>query len=248
MEKTLDVACKLYMSNGNHCREEMVKISAWRAPTVTVPKPWLGGHNDRQQMSHNNFLLHRDWASLGRFWYNVVPEPTKFPLIISGDSSYGVTDLQNLNCDGFIDNHNTHTKKKRFAVRVGYVGSMYNGYGRRPDTRGHRNVEVDVEKAFGSGCFGSGRTSVNVSAISQVVTVEGDGFDNPEAIIRRMYRSEPILSGRMAAYQCVRVPDKFTISDRILWRRYLSVIPLNKGDYVGGFDIDVDFINDTLQR
>lgn len=218
-----------------------------RIPIVTIPKMW-GGDSDRLQLSHNNFLLHRDWASLGRFWYNVVAKTTtELSPVINGDSSFGITSLQNLS-EGFIDGHETHTRRKRFAMRVGYVGSMYNGYNRNPDVRGHRNVEIDIEKAFGSGSFGSGRTPVYVSAINQVVTVDGDCFDNPEAIFRRMRRSEPILSGRMAVYDCVRVPDKFTISDRILWRRYLSVIPLNKGDFAGGFDFDIDFINDALQR
>lgn len=213
---------------------------------MTHPKKWLCAAGQKLKMSHNNFFLHRDWASLGRFWYNVVGNTTDLSPIIAGDSSFGVTDLGVLNRDG-IDEKSS-SKRKRFALRIGYVGTMYNGYIREPNVRGHRNVEIDVEKAFGSGCFGSGRTQVYVSAISQVVTVEGDQFDNSEAIILRMRRSEPIMSGRLAVYQCVRVPDNFVVTDKTLWRRYLCVIPLNEGHYVGGFDIDIDFINETLRR
>lgn len=56
-----------------------------------------------------------------------------------------------------------------------------------------------------------------------------------------------LLSGRLAVYDCVRVPKKFHARSSATWRRYLYLFPLNTGEF-SGFDIDIEFVNNALKR
>jgi hypothetical protein len=204
------------------------------------------------RLSHNDFLRSRDWKFASRFWSDVVRNSSDNIPFITGDKEFGVTNLTELNKAGmrgeFFSKDLRYSNKRTFAIRVGYVGTLYNGYQRQTNAEGVRTVEDDLKVAVGNFAYGAGRTDASVSAISQVVSLVGNIDDTAELLLERMRASEPVLSGRLAVYGCVRVPKKFNARSSATWRRYLYMLPLNEGHFPGGVDIDIEFFDKALRR
>lgn len=186
------------------------------------------------------FFKNRDWKAVSNFWYHNVRSPTP---LITGDSKYGVTDLKNLEYK-----FDQQSKYRRFALRIGYVGTMYNAYQRsRFEVKGEVKVEHDLDTALGKQAFCQRLTKPNVSAISQIVSLPGTNKDTTDTILEKARNCLPVCVGRLAVYDCVNVVTSFVAMEGITWRRFLYVFPLNEGLY-DGVDIDVDFVNKALQR
>jgi hypothetical protein len=204
------------------------------------------------RLSHNDFLRSRDWKFASRFWSDVVRNSSDNIPFITGDKEFGVTNLTELNKAGmrgeFFSKDLRYSNKRTFAIRVGYVGTLYNGYQRQTNAEGVHTVEDDLKVAVGNFAYGAGRTDASVSAISQVVSLVGNIDDTAELLLERMRASEPVLSGRLAVYGCVRVPKKFNARSSATWRRYLYMLPLNEGHCPGGVDIDIEFFDKALRR
>ena len=190
------------------------------------------------------FISNRNWKSLAPFWFNVVGNPLKSLPHLTEDDKFGVTDLHQIRPEERKENNQ---QTRRFAFRVGYVGTMFNGYESKALST-HRSVEGDLKTAAGYAAYGAGRTGRYVSAISQVVTMTCQNTDTREILLDKMRQSEPVLSGRLAVYDCVRVSKTFAAPTSVMWRRYFCMVPLNVGVLGGGFDIDVDFVNEAFQR
>lgn len=204
------------------------------------------------RLSHNDFLRSRDWKLASRFWSYVVRNSSDTIPFITGDKAFGVTNLIELNEAGmrgeFFSKDLRYSTKRTFAIRVGYVGTLYNGYQRQTNAEGVHTVEDDLKVAVGSFAYGAGRTDASVSAISQVVSLVGNIDDTAELLLERMRASEPVTSGRLSVYGCVRVPKKFNARSSATWRRYLYMLPLNEGNCSGGVDIDIEFLDRALRR
>ena len=190
------------------------------------------------------FIANRQWKSLPPFWFNVVADPLKSLPHLAEDDKFGVTDLRPIRLE---ERRESNFNTRRFALRVGYVGTMFNGYESKTLST-HRSVEGDLKTAAGYAAYGAGRTGRYVSAISQVVTMSCQPTDIPEKLVEKMRQSEPVLSGRLAVYDCLRVPNSFSAPKAVMWRRYFCMVPLNVGNLSGGYDIDVDFVNEAFQR
>jgi hypothetical protein len=202
--------------------------------------------------SHTFFFRERDWNRVEEYWTSVVGSRDLPPYII-GDSEYGVTDLTALHEAGarseFSHNDARYQKRHTFALRIGYVGTKYNGFQRQKGVPGVHTVEDDIKIALGYKTYCAGRTDADVSAVSQVINFksEKEGMSS-DMFLRRMQESEPCISGRLQVYDCKRVPKKFNARSMATWRRYLYLVPLNSGAYEGGYDVDVKFANDVLSR
>lgn len=205
-----------------------------------------------QRMSHNDFLWSRDWSLAAKFWADVVRRSSNDVPFVMGDSEFGVTNLNEVHAAGtrgeFTSADYRYSKRLTFALRIGYVGSLYNGYQRQANVKGVHTVEDDLKVALGLTSYGAGRTDANVSAVSQVISVICPKENTAKILLQRMRSSEPVLAGRLAVFDCVRVPKKFNARSCATWRRYLYMLPLNTGDFKGGFDIDIDFVNGALKR
>jgi tRNA U38,U39,U40 pseudouridine synthase TruA len=140
-------------------------------------------------------------------------------------------------------------KRKTFAMRIGYDGASYNGYQSQKGTVGIRTVEEELFDALGGRtCCAAGRTDADVSAISQIISFNTYDDVTADSLLMDVRASEPVISGRLAAFECVRVPRRFHSLFGATWRRYLYVMPLNRGIYNGGVDVDVSFINTALSQ
>ena len=207
---------------------------------------------NRERMSHNDFLWSRDWSLVSKFWADIIRHSSNDMPFVMGDSEFGVTDLNEVNAAGlrgeFTSTNLRFSSRLTFALRIGYVGSLYNGYQRQANVKGVHTVEDDLKLALGVTAYGAGRTDANVSAVSQVISLICQKENTAEMILQRMRSSEPVMAGRLAVYDCVRAPKKFNARSCATWRRYLYMLPLNTGNCKGGFDIDIDFVNDALNR
>jgi hypothetical protein len=227
--------------------ESLIKMpSRLRCNTCSKPQRRMNGGYYLQHGSiemRDPFIANRQWKSLAPFWFNVVANPLQSLPHLAEDDKFGVTDLRPIRLEARKEsNFNT----RRFALRVGYVGTMFNGYESKTLST-HRSVEGDLKSAAGYAAYGAGRTGRYVSAISQVVTMSCQPTDSPEKLVEKMRQSEPVLSGRLAVYDCLRVPNSFSAPNSVMWRRYFCMVPLNVGN-LSGFDIDVNFVNEAFQR
>lgn len=229
-------------------------VARWSVRKVSLSMS-VSDANERgilDRLSHNDFLRSRDWKFASRFWSDVVRNSSDNIPFITGDKEFGVTNLTDLNNAGMRGEFSSldlrYSNKRTFAIRVGYVGTMYNGYQRQTNVEGVHTVEDDLKVAVGNFAYGAGRTDASVSAISQVVSLVGKIDDTAELLLERMRASEPVMSGRLAVYGCVRVPKKFNARSSATWRRYLYMLPLNVGGCPGGVDIDIDFLDRALRR
>lgn len=206
----------------------------------------------QQKLSHNEFLRSRDWKLVENFWSAVVRNSSNMMPFITGDKEFGVTNLEELYDAGmrgeFKSKDLRYSKRRTFALRVGYVGKKYNGFQRQVNVKGVHTVEDDLIVSLGCTPYGAGRTDADVSAVSQIVSMIGNTDETSENVLNRTRASEPVISGRLAIYDCVRVPKKFNARSSATWRRYLYMLPLNVGVHPYGFDIDTDFVNDALGR
>ena len=203
------------------------------------------------RMSHYDFLKDRRWQIVEQFWSDTVKESLSLQPFIEGDERFGVTNLDDINHAGmrgeFLSKDQRYCNKRTFAVRIGYVGTMYNGYQRQNNVPDVHTVEDDLKEILGVNAYGAGRTDADVSAVSQVVSMSGKIDDTSEGLFEKMKASNAVLSGRLAVYGCVRVPKKFNARSCATWRRYLYLLPLNVGEY-SGFDIDIDFVSEAFKR
>jgi hypothetical protein len=200
----------------------------------------MGRRNMSSKHFFSEFFKNRDWDAVANFWYHNVRSPSP---LITGDSKYGVTDVKTLEYN--LDQRSSY---RRFALRIGYVGTMYTGYQRSKfEVKSDVKVEHDLDTALGKQAFCQRMTKPNVSAISQVVTLPGTIKDSCETIVEKARNCLPVCVGRLAVYDCVSVITSFKAPEGVTWRRFLYVFPLNEGEF-NGVDIDVEFVNKALQR
>jgi hypothetical protein len=207
-------------------------------------KPFYVSTLGRRNMSSKNFFdaffKNRNWDAVANFWYHNVRSSTP---LITGDSKYGVTDMKTLEYS--FDQQSSY---RRFALRIGYVGTMYTAYQRsRHEVKGEVKVEHDLDTALGKQAFCQRMTKPNVSAISQIVTLPGTLKDTTDTILEKARDCLPVCVGRLAVYDCVNVITSFKATEGVTWRRFLYLFPLNEGEF-NGVDIDVDFVNKALKR
>ena len=201
--------------------------------------------------SHYEFMKNRKWRKVEQFWSDIVRNSATLLPFIEGDENFGVTNLKELNKAGergeFASKDIRYSNRRTFAIRIGYVGTLYNGFQRQANVENVYTVEDDLKNMIGGAAYGAGRTDAEVSAVSQVVSITGKIDDTAEKLLIKFRACDAVLSGRLAVYDCVRVPKKFNARSCATWRRYLYLLPLNEGS-LGGFDIDVDFVNEALKR
>jgi tRNA U38,U39,U40 pseudouridine synthase TruA len=186
------------------------------------------------------------------YWTRVVTSSVLPPYVV-GDSEYGVTNLNALNAAGargeFLNRNERYTNRQTFALRIGYVGTRYNGFQKQNNVAGVHTVEDDIKIALGCYTCAAGRTDADVSAVSQVVSfIKTKENVSSEALLERMRASEPCIEGRLNVYDCARVPRKFNARASATWRRYLYVIPLNTGPQPGGHDVDIEYAGKVLAK
>lgn len=226
-----------------------LRQTAFLSTSPSLGAEYLDRHRGR--MSHYNFLNDRKWQMVEQFWSDTVKDSSTLQTFIEGDSRFGVTNLEEINRAGlrgeFLSKDQRYSNRRTFAVRIGYVGTMYNGYQRQNKVSDVYTVEDDLKEMLGVNAYGAGRTDADVSAVSQVVSLAGKIDDDSEGLLKKMKSSDAVLSGRMAVYGCVRAPKKFNARSCATWRRYLYLLPLNVGEYIG-FDIDIEFVNEAFKR
>jgi len=232
-----------------------------------------------QRNSHDAFFEERDWASAVVFWRQLltVTDTSSLPAFVlgqaAGQGSYGLADLDPIHQAGhrggeFASTDHRYSKKKTFALRIGYDGTAYQGYQRQKDLPSGtvRTVEGDVKTSLGGlFSYAAGRTDKDVSAVSQVICVTtSDQGTTAEELVERMRGSAPVREGRLQVFDCQRVPKKFNARSSATWRRYLFLFPLNKlasselveegdgssrgGDTHSDYDVDVGRVNALLSR
>ena len=112
---------------------------------------------------------------------------------------------------------------------------------------GVRTVEGDVMLALGGRTsVAAGRTDRDVSAVSQIISFSTYDLITASDIMEKMRASEPVLAGRLAVYDAVRVPKRFQALFSATWRRYIYLFPLNTGTYLHDVDVDVAFVDQCL--
>ena len=203
---------------------------------------------DRNSLAE--FFENRDWTSITNFWYRLMNSADELPDFISGNDEYGITNLQvlhDLGEDEFASN-DPRFKRQTFALRLGYHGTSYQGYQMQKGVEGVRTVEGDVMLALGGRTsVAAGRTDRDVSAVSQIISFSTYDLITATDIIEKMRASEPVLAGRLAVYDAVRVPKRFQALFSATWRRYIYLFPLNTGTYLHDVDVDVAFVDRCLR-
>lgn len=251
------------------------------AVTDTVPNTVNHSNNQAEQTNYyTEFLDNRPWERAEQFWREMVPitDVHALPAFVRGttfmrndidfttgsrygnsDDEYGVTDLRPLYAAGekgeFFSADYRYCKRHTYAMRIGYVGTEFYGY-QMQNGSNVTTVEGDIRDVIGKSGYAAGRTDRGVSALSQIVGFVTDKVDfDIDAFISKVRNSEPCQSGRLAIYECVRVPKKFNARSEATWRRYLYLIPLNSLAEVTDTAIpsdepvvDVKLMNSILQR
>ena len=218
------------------------------------------------------FVHNRNWQLCEAFWSKVMrgivkSNSAKLPDFImgacegetaAGDPKYGVTNLRELYDAGmkgeFVSKDNRYLKRQTFALRIGYDGLEYYGYQMQKKCPG-RTVEGDLKESLGRNTIGAGRTDRGVSAVSQVICFPVSDMNiSADEILTKLRASEPVKSGRIAAFDCQRVPKSFNSRSSATWRRYLYLFPLsvissaepNTTDSL--YDVDIEYLNKILGR
>ena len=165
----------------------------------SIGAEYLDRHKGR--MSHYNFFNNRKWGMVEQFWSDTVKDSSSLQTFIEGDDRFGVTNLEEINRAGlrgeFLSKDQRYSSRRTFAVRIGYVGTMYNGYQRQNKVSDVYTVEDDLKEMLGVIAYGAGRTDADVSAVSQVVSLVGKIDDDSEGLLQKMKSSDAVLSGRM---------------------------------------------------
>lgn len=208
----------------------------------------------KERLSHDEFLQNRPWDLVESIWKNLLLSNTRtvLPQFVQGDGEYGMTDLQAINAIGQAEFSSKDPKFKRhtFAFSIGYLGSAYTGYQQQRGVEGILTVEDDLDTVLGRKVVAAGRTDKGVSALSQVVSYTSfDTTSTPAQLLRQSQATDACRSGRLAVWDCQRVPRKFHPLFAATWRRYLYLFPLCSGPFSPhGVDVDVDFVNEAFQR
>jgi tRNA U38,U39,U40 pseudouridine synthase TruA len=108
-------------------------------------------------------------------------------------------------------------------------------------------VEDDIEASLGRKVVAAGRTDKDVSAVSQVISFATFDDVNATDILNKLRDCEAVKSGRLAIFDCRRVPKRFHALFSATWRRYLYVFPLNSGPFQG-VDVDCAFVDRCLKK
>lgn len=198
--------------------------------------------------SHLAFFTDRNWKSVSNFWKDVV-SLEEMPSFIQGYDEFQISDLSALNSIGQFEfqSGDPRFKRQTFAVRIGYDGSQYSGYQMQKGIHGILTVEDDIEASLGRKVVAAGRTDKEVSAVSQIISFAT--FDDVSAtdILNKLRDCEAVKSGRLAIFDCRRVPKRFHALFSATWRRYLYVFPLNSGPFQG-VDVDCAFVDRCLKK
>lgn len=202
-----------------------------------------------ERASHNSFLENRNWTLVDHIWKHCMKlSRDDLPLPLRGDEQYGITNLETIADCGKAEFESKHDKFKRttLAFCIGYVGSEYSGYQQQ---RGQDvlTVEDDLEMAVQRKSVAAGRTDKGVSALSQITSYNTFDEVNVEEVMAAARASPPCQAGRLAIYQCVRVPRKFHPLFGAVWRRYVYLFPLLAGSNES-YDVDVNFINEAFSK
>lgn len=228
------------------------------------------------------FVTNRNWRYSEGFWSRLIHGSAhRLPDYVIGDTEglvsrdrYGVTSLDEIHEAGkkgeFVSKNFRYFSKQTFALRVGYDGNKYHGYQMQKYCPG-LTVELDLKEALGCNTIGAGRTDRGVSAVSQVICFNhNDMTRTPEYYLEKFRASKPFLEGRLAVYDCQRVPKKFHARASATWRRYLYMFPLNRidesaveldelkgvygpvsdpaGSSAVKYDVDIEFLNRLLSK
>lgn len=209
-----------------------------------------------KRASHSTFFKDRDWPAVTTLWRYLMKQEwatTNLPTVDQEIkfTNFEVTNLDTIHKIGLTEysSADPRYKRKTFAMRIGYDGSSYNGYQSQKGSIGVRTVEEELFDALGGRtCCAAGRTDGDVSAISQIICFSTYDEVTPESLLINVAASEAAQSERLRVFECVRAPRRFHSLFGATWRRYLYVMPLNKGTYDGGVDVDVAFVNAALRR
>jgi hypothetical protein len=246
-------------------------------------------HCDTQAIraEFDTFVRNRNWRFCNGYWSRIIQNSAhSLPAYVEGNKldangadKYGVTDLEPLYQAGMKGEYTSknfrYQSKQTIALRIGYDGNQYFGYQMQKYCPGI-TVEGDLKLALGRNTIGAGRTDKGVSAVSQVICFATQDMDlSPKDYINKFKESEPFLSGRLAVYDCYRVPKKFHSRGSATWRRYLYMFPLNKvarsrneiendgilrGTYTlsesstssavatSEYDVDIEYLNKILSK
>jgi tRNA pseudouridine(38-40) synthase len=189
---------------------------------------------------------------INKFWGTVIKLKTnEMPDFLRGDSMYGPTDLQSISSLGLREFScgNPRAERKTFALRIGYDGSKYNGYQRQKGVADVRTVEEDVFQSLGRrSSVAAGRTDKGVSAVSQIISFHTRDNIDAEQLLETVRKAAPCEEGSLFVSDVARVPRRFHALFSATWRRYIYMFPLKHGPYTNGFDVDVQFVHEALQK
>jgi tRNA pseudouridine(38-40) synthase len=218
--------------------------------TVTATSPFISDAVQQQRDQFAAYVLARNWKFCESYWSRTIKHSCyALPPFIEGDvvstyspTSYGVSNLSVIREAGmkgeFISKNDRYQKRQTFALRIGYDGNQYHGYQKQTYCPG-LTVEGDLTVALERNTIGAGRTDRGVSGISQVICfATQDMTVKAEDLISKFKESAPFKEGRLAVYDCQRVPKKFHSRASATWRRYLSLFPLNRIDGANECDGD----------
>lgn len=200
------------------------------------------------------FCKARDWDSVKEFWYQCISNERKLPNFVEGleSSQYRITNLTAIEEIGksseFQVNSSLYQSRATYALRIGYVGTAFNGY-QSQNNRTYLTVEDDIDEALEIKSHVAGRTDRNVSAISQIVCFVSKKILKTTEILSKFQSVKSYQLKKLMVYECVRVPRKFNARASATWRRYIYLFPLNaSSNYRNGFDVDVDYLNTLLEK
>lgn len=203
--------------------------------------------------SHDDFFRERDWNAVEGFWRGVIGAPmdAELPRFLAGSAEFGVTSVEKIHSVGvdtgeFDCPDPRYANRKSFCIRIGYNGSEFHGFQHQPG--GIQTVESDLKICLnGRTVMAAGRTDKDVSALSQIVCFSTFDPLGEEDILRHFRESEPAKAGRLAAFECWRVPRRMHPLFMATWRRYTYVFPVLPGSFEG-WDIDVAFVDAALRK
>lgn len=208
--------------------------------------------------SHESFVLERDWNDVHEFWSSCISDPSTIPDWLRGEEGkeYRFTQIDAIHnvaieTGEFNCSISKFSAKHTFALRIGYLGTRYNGYQRqKAGLEGIQTVEDDIVNCLKYTSVAAGRTDKDVSALSQVVTFSTHDAITPEDIAERFRAAEPCCSGRMCLFEVLRVPRRMHSNFMATWRRYTYLFPIKSIPHEAGesHDVDVGFVKAALQH
>jgi hypothetical protein len=204
---------------------------------------------DAHEMLMIDWVNGRNWSKVNEFWRNIILNPSIAPLFVKGQNEkYQISHLREITEIGkmgeFSSKNPRYLKRRTYALRLGYDGSVYRGYQYQPF---QKTVEGDLNEILGRKSTAAGRTDKEVSAIGQVVSFVTTEVINENDLLERVNTFQCCKEGHIKIFECAQVPRKFNGRSQAAWRRYLYLIPITKFDD-NTYDIDVAFIQTALTR